>query len=155
MLSHFSQVQLCNPKDCSPPDSSVHGFLQASVLGWVCYQKSMEGLAAHYSKASKQARLLEGTQGSLLCFRCWQPGRGRVVDICPKSDFLPTSLPVATSEARAFINRRGLHAGTAQSALTVIFRLLFSGPTTIIFVVLGVVNLQLQGLCSHFFVANS
>ena len=46
----------------------------------------MEGLAAHCSKASKQARLVEGTQGSLLCFRCWQPGRGRVVDICPKAD---------------------------------------------------------------------
>ena len=73
---------------------------------------------------------------------------GRVVDICPKADFLPTSPPVATSEARAFIKRRtGLHTGTAQSALTVIFKLLFSGLTSVILVVLGVVNLQFQGLC--------
>ena len=26
---------LCNPMDCSPPGSSVHGLLQARILGWV------------------------------------------------------------------------------------------------------------------------
>ena len=26
---------LCNPKDCSPPGSSVHGILQAGILEWV------------------------------------------------------------------------------------------------------------------------
>ena len=26
---------LCGPKDCSPPDSSVHGMLQARILEWV------------------------------------------------------------------------------------------------------------------------
>ena len=26
---------LCNPKDCSPPGSSVHGNLQARILEWV------------------------------------------------------------------------------------------------------------------------
>ena len=26
---------LCDPMDCSPPDSSVHGILQARVLEWV------------------------------------------------------------------------------------------------------------------------
>ena len=131
----------------APPDSSVHGFLQASVLGWVCYQKSVESLAAHCSKANKQAKLVEGRQESLLCFKCWQLGRGRLVDICPKADFLPTSPPVANSEARAFIDRRkGLHSGTAQSALTVTFKLLFSGLTTTILVVLGAVNCQFQGL---------
>ena len=26
---------LCNPRDCSPPGSSVHGFLQARIPGWV------------------------------------------------------------------------------------------------------------------------
>ena len=28
-------LTLCNPMDCSPPSSSVHGFLQAGILGWV------------------------------------------------------------------------------------------------------------------------
>ena len=26
---------LCNPMDCSPPGSSVHGVLQARILEWV------------------------------------------------------------------------------------------------------------------------
>ena len=25
---------LCDPMDCSPPGSSVHGILQARILGW-------------------------------------------------------------------------------------------------------------------------
>ena len=28
---------LCNPEDCSPPGSSVHGILQARILEWVAY----------------------------------------------------------------------------------------------------------------------
>ena len=28
-------VTLCNPMDCSPPGSSVHGILQARILEWV------------------------------------------------------------------------------------------------------------------------
>ena len=32
----LSCVQLfANPMDCSPPDSSVHGILQARILEWV------------------------------------------------------------------------------------------------------------------------
>ena len=26
---------LCHPMDCSPPDSSVHGILQARILEWI------------------------------------------------------------------------------------------------------------------------
>ena len=33
MLSHFSHVWLCDPMDCSPPDSSVHGILQQEYYG--------------------------------------------------------------------------------------------------------------------------
>ena len=28
-------LTLCDPTDCSPPDSSVHGILQARILEWV------------------------------------------------------------------------------------------------------------------------
>ena len=35
MLDCFSHVWLCYPKDCSLPDSSVHGILQARILEWV------------------------------------------------------------------------------------------------------------------------
>ena len=36
ILSCFSQCSsLCDPMDCSPPGSSVHGILQARILKWV------------------------------------------------------------------------------------------------------------------------
>ena len=35
-LSRFSLVPtLCDPMDCSPLGSSVHGILQAKILEWV------------------------------------------------------------------------------------------------------------------------
>ena len=33
--SHQSCPTLCDPMDCSPPGSSVHGILQARILQWV------------------------------------------------------------------------------------------------------------------------
>ena len=38
---------LCDPVDCSPPGSSVHGILQARVLEWV---------AISFSRGSSQPR---------------------------------------------------------------------------------------------------
>ena len=35
VLSSFSRVQLYDPVDGSPPGSSVHGIVQARILGWV------------------------------------------------------------------------------------------------------------------------
>ena len=32
---------LCDPVDCSPPGSSVHGILQARILEWVAISFSM------------------------------------------------------------------------------------------------------------------
>ena len=37
LLSH---VRLCDPMDCSPPGSSVHGILQARILEWVAMPSS-------------------------------------------------------------------------------------------------------------------
>ena len=34
LVSH-SGLTLCDPMDCSPSDSSVHGILQAGILEWV------------------------------------------------------------------------------------------------------------------------
>ena len=34
-VKSLSHVWLCDPVDCSPPDSSVHGILQARILEWV------------------------------------------------------------------------------------------------------------------------
>ena len=35
-----SCLTLCNPMDCSLPDSSVHGILQAGILEWVAMLSS-------------------------------------------------------------------------------------------------------------------
>ena len=36
-----SCLTLCDPMDCSPPTSSVHGILQARILEWVAISFSM------------------------------------------------------------------------------------------------------------------
>ena len=63
----------------------------------------------------------------------------------------PTPLP-DNQWARAFIDGgRGLRAETSQSALTVILKLVISGLTSVILIVLTAVNLQFQGqFVSHF-----
>ena len=66
---------LCNPMDCSPSGSSVHGILQARILEWV---------AMPSSRGSSQPRdrtRVSGTAGSF--FTVWATG---------KSDSLPSEL---------------------------------------------------------------
>ena len=54
---------LCNPVDCSPPGSSVHGILQARILEWV---------AISFSRGSSRPR--DWTQVSCIAgsrFNLW------------------------------------------------------------------------------------
>ena len=46
LLSHFSRVRLCDPRDGSPPGSPVPGILQARALEW--------GAIAFSGKANQQ-----------------------------------------------------------------------------------------------------
>ena len=39
-VQSLSHVGLCDPMDCSPPGSSVHGILQAKILEWVAMLSS-------------------------------------------------------------------------------------------------------------------
>jgi len=39
-MSAQSRPALCNPVDCSPPGSSVHGILQARILEWFAISSS-------------------------------------------------------------------------------------------------------------------
>ena len=39
-LAVESCVALCDPTDCGPPGSSVHGILQARILEWVTMPSS-------------------------------------------------------------------------------------------------------------------
>ena len=84
VLVSQSCLTLCNPMDCSPPSSSVHGILQARILGWV---------AISFSKGSSQPR--DQTQVScvgrwiLYCLSCggstflsWFPKNSRCPCAC-------------------------------------------------------------------------
>lgn len=69
------------------------------------------------------------------------------MDSCPKAN-CPT--PTLTSQwGRAFIGEwRGLHAETAQSILTVIFKLvIWWQMISIVLIVLNIVDLCVQGRC--------
>ena len=46
-LSDWTELNLCNAMDCSPPGSSVHGISQARILEWV---------AISFSRGSSQPR---------------------------------------------------------------------------------------------------
>ena len=41
--SFWSCPTLCDPRDCSLPDPSVHGILQARILEWVSMSSSFKG----------------------------------------------------------------------------------------------------------------
>ena len=49
---------LCDPMDCSPPGSSVHGLLQARILEWI---------AIPFSRGSSRPR--DGTQAFCIAAR--------------------------------------------------------------------------------------
>ena len=73
-----------------------------------------------------------------VCFISYAGNWGGRADVCPKDN----SPCTGNQWARAFIeSRRGPHAKT-QSALTVIFRLVIGGLTSITLTVLGTLNLQ-------------
>ena len=48
VLAAQSCLTLCNPMDCSPPGSSVHGILQARILEWVAILFSRESSWPRY-----------------------------------------------------------------------------------------------------------
>ena len=73
VCSVASFMTLCNPTDCSPSGSSVHGILQPGKMEWV---------AMSYSKRSSQSR----NQTGVSCGPCiagrfltpWAPGLGEM-----------------------------------------------------------------------------
>ena len=69
MCAHLLQwcPTLCDPMDCSPPGSSVHGILQAKILEWVAMPSSRDlpnPGTKHMSSALQVGSLLLSHQGS-------------------------------------------------------------------------------------------
>ena len=88
-------------------------------------------------------------KGKFALFQMPVTTRRGVADTCPKAD----SPALTTSEGKGFYIQKcvlgegggELHAETAQSSVTVSFKLVIGGLTSVIFVVLDIVNLQFQG----------
>ena len=97
----------------------------------------VRGPAACHLKANKEVTLVER---NVLRSGCWQLADG-VGNTCP------TAISPSYSQwARAFIDSwRELCTSTAQSARIVILKLVPSGLTSIILIVLSTVSLQYQG----------
>ena len=55
-----SCLTFCDPMDCSPPDSSVHGILQARVLEWVAipFQRNLPDQEIKLGSPALQANSL-------------------------------------------------------------------------------------------------
>ena len=68
---------LCDPVDCSPPGSSVHGILQARILEWV---------AISFSRGSSRPR--DQTRVSRIAGRCFNLWATRDPLICPCKEWL-------------------------------------------------------------------
>ena len=101
-LFRCSVVSLCDPMDCSPPGSAVHGIFQASILEWVAISFSRKSSwARDWTQVSCFGRQILyhlnhlGSPGTL----GWRWGRGPEVYILisPPSDFDNAYLSLKTS----------------------------------------------------------
>ena len=52
-------LTLCNPMDCSPPGTSVHGIFQARILDGVSSQSLLQGI---FPAQGSKLGLLQGRQ---------------------------------------------------------------------------------------------
>ena len=63
-------LTLCDPVDCSPPVSSIHGILQARILEWVAIvrpQKKNPGKQEHYLFNFMNSELALPPDGISIC----------------------------------------------------------------------------------------
>ena len=71
-------LTLCDPKDYSPPDSSVHGILQARILEWVAISSS-RGIFPTQGWNPCLLRLLHWQAGSMALVVPGKPNIGSTV----------------------------------------------------------------------------
>ena len=96
VLAAQSCPTLCDPTDCSPPGSSVHGVFQARILGWV---------AISSSRGSSQLR----DQTHVSCVSCIggrffttvPPGKPRALMFLSCLKYLPKNMWLSADGDRA------------------------------------------------------
>ena len=61
-VSAQSCLTLCNPMDCSPPGSSVHGIAQARILEWIAISSSRgSSQPRHWNYEFKNCQIIYST----------------------------------------------------------------------------------------------
>ena len=121
-VSHSACPTLCEPKDCSPPGSSVHGILQAKILEWV---------AIFFSRGSSWPR--DWTQVfhiAVRFFTIWASREAlKCIDITRwsvlKSDWLYSLQPKMEKLSTSAKTRLGADCGSDHELLIAKFRLKF------------------------------
>ena len=92
-----SYPTLCDPLDCSPPDSSIHGIFQARILEWVAMSSSQPRDWTHVSciagclRHQDSPRILEWVAYPFSRGTSWP--RNQTGVSCIASRFLPAELP--------------------------------------------------------------
>ena len=95
-LGHLSRVQgFCDPMDCSPPGSSVHGISQARILEWVAMPSS--GGSSRTRDRTRVSHVSCIEAGSLLLA---PPGGPREETIC--RDFILLCLREARESYKSY-----------------------------------------------------
>ena len=100
---------LCDPIDCSPPGSSVHGIFQVRILDWV---------AISYSRGSSQPR----DQTHISCVSCigrqilYYPPPGKLTGLLASS--MEASLTCSGSTSQVGEGRAARHWPSSPTALS-------------------------------------
>ena len=121
MKSESEVAQSCptlrNPMDCSLPDSSVHGILQARVLEWVSIAFSTYLLRFIYYTLSWSFLELWDLQVYTICLiNCWYCifsaclfSRPQQVRISNKAEFLLDFMKYSVAKNHLSLNSHNLH----------------------------------------------
>ena len=98
---------LCDPVDCSPPGSSVHGILQARILEWV---------AVSFSRGSSRPR--DRTRVSCVAGRCFNLWATRCAENVVQPLALSISRTFSLSQTETLCGLRSHFPPSLQSLVT-------------------------------------
>ena len=120
-------------------DKGTHTHTHTGV--YICYQKSVCGV--WLPTTQKPIKRPGWWKGKFALFQMLATGGGGHADVCSKTHSLHTS----NQWGKGFYRQKEEASCRKQNSfLTVIFKLIIGGLTSVILVVLGTVNLQFQGL---------
>ena len=94
---------ICDPMDCSPPGSSVHGILQARRLEWICHFL-FQGI---FPTQGSNRHLLPLSGGFFTAIATWEaPGLGNLISTIICDDCLQCACSVLSDSWQP----HGLHS---------------------------------------------